>query len=441
MVASMPWSGAVTTTGGTVSVRSTAGSARLAVSTASDLSSPSYSPSAAPANGRVKLAATGLAANTVYHYGVEEDGVLGARLGQFRTARLAGSSFSFGIASCKRNTSNHLIHDVIRAKNFDFFIQHGDFHYADNTDGLLSTNLASYEAQFTARFSALLASLSMPHIYDDHEWGGVGGNGDRTTANGPGCAAAYGVICPHYPLPVAGCAYQTFTWGRIRFILLDERPFRDPDTDPDTASKTFLGAAQKAQLKADLSAAAAAGLVPVVISPSVWKTEPGDRFTTDSLGLFTHERTEIEDYWVANNCAPIGGIICGDAHACDYDDGSHNDHSTGGASLRVPVAIASAMDQDGGSKGDVWSGGQFDCKTPNGQYMQVDVIDNGTNITIRWTGFRVDNTGVESRLWERAFIPGLAAGNTPWVPARVRRWDGTAWVQAPATAAARYRVA
>jgi len=71
----------------------------------------------------------------------------------------------------------------------------------------------------------------MVYVYDDHDFGP--NNADGNSPSKPAAQLAYRQNFPHYPLPGTesdgtGPVYQAFTYGRVRFILLDLRAEQYP---------------------------------------------------------------------------------------------------------------------------------------------------------------------------------------------------------------------
>jgi alkaline phosphatase D len=97
--------------------------------------------------------------------------------------------------------------------------------------------------------------------------------------------------------------------GPADVYVLDARSHRSPNSAPDNAAKTMLGATQKADLKAWLSASTA----PFKFIVSSVPFSDFGTTNSDSWRGFTTERSELFDYIRDNR---IGGVvlISGDQH-------------------------------------------------------------------------------------------------------------------------------
>lgn len=385
-----PWSGAVTPGGFTATYwLSAAASARLVVSTSSDLSSPVYGPAGVPdADGVVKLSVTGLAAFTQYHYGVEADGVLLASgRGECKTFPAAGTaaSYSLWFGSCQFTVPSDSTYAAILARSGPtgralLGCHMGDLHYRDWGAGTTAAQvLDQYRVSLaSASMAPTLAKIPTTYMWDNHDWGGD--TSDRTAAAGDVVAAQYRRVWPHYPLAASNGrgGYQSFVCGRIRFIQLDTRSYRDPQSDPASSSKTMLGAEQKAWFKAELLKPEP---VKIVLGQYYWRY---DSATSGRWGSYGHEFDELNAFISANRTA-IGGVyvLFGDRHALAASDGT--DSSTYG----IPQAGGAPIQQGSIAKAgsETWSQGYYDVAPSVIQaYGWLDVEDDGDNITLAYKG-------------------------------------------------------
>jgi hypothetical protein len=132
----------------------------------------------------------------------------------------------------------------------------------------------------------------------------------------------------------------------------------------------------------------------------------------DNWGGFAADRTEISDFF-KNNAIKDLFIMSGDAHMLAMDNGNNHDFSTGGNNPnKYPVFAAAALNQNGSVKGGLYNvrpdgtvdgtlGASYTYANPDatvGQYGVVDVTDNGLQLCITFTGYRVTNAGVETTL-------------------------------------------
>jgi hypothetical protein len=187
---------------------------------------------------------------------------------------------------------------------------------------------------------------------------------------------------PHYPLgPTGGTIGQAFTVGRVRFIVTDQRSGSTPATARDTATKSKLGAAQKAWFKQELINARDNGFPLIVwVCPDPWigAAIPGD----DGWPGYTTERTEIANFIRDNRITNLT-LLCGDMHALAYDDGTNSDYATGGGAP-LTVLQAAALTQDGSIKGGPYSSGAIPGSP---HYGILEVYDNGgPSVACRFLG-------------------------------------------------------
>ena len=393
------WAGAITTNAVKVHAKLTnpTSSARLVVSTHPSLTSPVYGTfsSADLSNNYVaRLSVDGLQPATEYYYGIEADGVLDTAtdaIGRFKTFNAAPHSFRFSVASCN-NSGNHPVFYRIKEKDPLFHITHGDFHYGD-PNSATDRNIHRAPMENTLAQPAMkefLRNHAIAYMWDDHDY--CGDNTGSFAVGRTNARLTYQEYVPHYPLP-AGAGdvpiYQSFTTGRVRFILTDLRSER---TAPGT---TMMGAAQKAWFKNQCTDAKNNNQVIIWISSVPW----GGTTPTDTWAGFPQERTELSDFFKSTVIQNLL-IICGDAHMIAFDDGSNHDFSQGGNPFKYPVLQAAAVNQVGSFRGGPFSHGFFSNPSQqHGQYAALDITDDGgSNISVAITGYRVDSAGAESVL-------------------------------------------
>lgn len=182
------------------------------------------------------------------------------------------------------------------------------------------------------------------------------------------------------PTPNMG-VYRTFTWGRVRFIRLDLRSFATVPTAIDNASKTQLGATQKQWLKDTITAATEPVIVIVQENPWVGPATANE----DNWMGYTTERTELANFFAASG-KPIV-MLGGDAHILAADNGTN---AAGG----ITYFQAAPLHQTSSVKGGPYSAGTY--PTTNGvaveSYGRVVVTDDGSTISLAYTGYSADNT-------------------------------------------------
>ena len=362
--------------------------AALIVSANPDLSSPiEGSPVAVSADGWVSVSAGGLTADTLYYCGVELDGVLQAG-GRFtiRTKPVPGTrrSFSFLFGSCQNTGSNHVVFDEMASEDAAFLIHMGDAHYADATDE--ATWRAAFASSLTAaRFQGMLATTPMIYAWDNHDWGG-----DNSHAGSPVAAFAPDAIReldPNGRVEPVGLQ-STWVHGRVRFILLDTRAYRDPSTDPASPTKTMLGTVQKAWLKSTLEAATE----PLIFLASCipWRASGSDRW-----GSYSDEWKEIRN-WIDARPAIKKRLyaIFGDAHAVAADSGLTGNGWGGdavGGETNIPHACGAAFNSGGVSSVESWTHGFHGNEPGRGQFGKITVTDTPEEpLTVHFEGKQDD---------------------------------------------------
>src|SRR5581483_5802062 len=160
---------------------------------------------------------------------------------------------------------------------------------------------------------------------------------------------------PHYPIaPAGGAIAQAFTIGRVRVIMTDTRSASTAATAKESATKSRLGATQKAWFKQELISARDSGF-PLVLWVSTDPWIDTAQVGADTWGGWATERTEIANF-IRDNRINNVVMLAGDMHALAYDDGAHSDYATGGGAS-FPVLQAASLTQAGSGKGGPYTGG------------------------------------------------------------------------------------
>ncbi|MGZ5190159.1 MAG: alkaline phosphatase D family protein [Flavisolibacter sp.] len=415
------WSGAITSTSAKVNVKLTTSTttARLVISTSSSLTSPVYGPFATASSSNNMMAAMsidGLSANTKYYYAIEADGVVDNSvddIGSFKTTGGLTYSYKFAVGSCGLN-SNHIVYNKIKEKDPLFFLVSGDFHYSNPNSADINVHRNAYETNMLSQTATrnLFIDVPLSYVWDDHDYSG--NDSDSIAIGKSNARMAYQEYVPHYPL-AAGSGnvpiYQAFSVGRIHFILTDLRSTRRQGV-------SIWNPVQKQWFKDQCLWAKNNNLtIAWVSSVSFGGTQ------ADNWGGFAAERTEISNFFRDNGIQYMF-ILSGDAHMLSMDNGANHDFSTGANNpFDYPVFASAALNQTGSNKGgnynvrpdgtvDPAPGANYIYTNPSntfGQYGIVDVSDNGTLLSITFTGYRVTSAGVETQL--STFNFSRATGN------------------------------
>ncbi|ERG63554.1 hypothetical protein L332_03690 [Agrococcus pavilionensis RW1] len=429
------WVGAPAPDGFAVSCKTElAASVRVVAGTDADLTADvAYSALAAPdGDGWSRCVVTGLDASTPYYYALEmtdADGLsrLSAVAGPVATLPAVGApaSFGFGFGSCLESGSTEtraFTRMLARGPLLAFHL--GDFHYADNTSISQASHRVDMEAQIAANsgLRALLANVPVIPVKSDHDVGG--GNGVLPGAWTAPNLAAFKQVAPLLSSPVADANYGTLVVGRVKFIVTDHRYLR--------TATSMMGAAQKAWFKSELVTDEP---VKIWVMDSPWVNHDAPLDTTDANDKWSDypdEHEELGAYIAASAVGQVIGIH-GDMHALASDDGSNNDW--GG----FPTFNAAPFDKRASIKGGPWSEGTYPSSgtAQSYQYGWVDVTDDGTDITVAYTGYDssnaarvplsvvVDTTQVQPEspwfVWGGSVLSPLALGGV---------WDGAGLVPA-----------
>ena len=385
------WSGGVTSSSVTVVARLNAPGqrVRLVVSENDRLTSPSFSTAVntgAGSGNTAKLNMQGLRPDTEYHYGIEIAGALRTEAvsrGRFRTFPAGRASFCIAFGSCGDfRSADQRVYRAVMEERPLLFINLGDLHYSDTN----STNPDDYRVNYDNVLAhsvqgALYRSVPVAYMWDDHDY--CGNDTDMTAQGRAAALATYKERVPHYPLAqtAGGTLAQSFTIGRVRFIMTDLHSAATPSAARESASKTRMGAAQKTWFKQELISARDNGFPLIVwVNPDPWIAPA--QVGTDSWGAHATERTELANFIRDNRISNLV-LLSGDMHALAFDDGSNSDFATGGGAP-VTVLHAAAFTSEGSMKGGPYSGGVF----PGGQqYGVLEVFDNGgPSVACRFLG-------------------------------------------------------
>jgi hypothetical protein len=351
------------------------------------------------------MSITGLSANTKYYYAIESGGVVDNSaddIGSFKTTGGLSSSYRFAVGSCGLN-SNHIVYDKIKEKDPLFFLATGDLHYSNPNSADINVHRNAYESNMLSQTTSrnFFKDVPLAYVWDDHDF--CGNDSDSTSIGKLNARQAYQEYVPHYPLGSGSGnvpIYQAFSVGRVYFILTDLRSTR-------RQAVSIWNPVQKQWFKDQCLWAKSQNLtIAWVSSVSFGGTQ------ADNWGGFNTERNEISNFFRDNGIQYMF-ILSGDAHMLSMDNGANHDFSTGTNNpFKYPVFASAALNQSGSNKGgnynvrpdgtvDLAPGANYVYTNPSntvGQYGIVDVADNGTLLTITFTGYRVTGAGVESQL-------------------------------------------
>lgn len=383
--------GVPTGTEARVATRTTsATSVRLQVSTSATFASGIVSGAAVTPNaqGDSQLTVGGLTAGTAYYYrvgmtvsGTETFSAISANT--FKTAPTGQASFAFCFASCADGDSAAM--SAIAARGDDFFLHLGDAYYADAS----GTGVANFRTKMVTALQAtnhqsVYKRIPSARTPSDHD--GMN-NGSNAGTDATAWTNWNSVTRELFPLtagaPATTGVYDTFVWGRVRFIVLDRRSFATIPSATDDATKTSLGATQKQWLKDTITNIAEKAIVIVQDAPWIGSAAAGD----DGWFGYTTERTELANFFSASGKAVH--MLAGDMHAVAADDGTN---APGGIAVFHGAPLNKSASQKGGpyTVGPSPASGTAVVQ----QYGRIVVTDSGSSISLAFTGYDSANTAL-----------------------------------------------
>jgi hypothetical protein len=398
------WTGGMTATGAQIKIKtSNAISVQLAYAinpgSGDPLTgTPSTSPILTPdGNGMATFTLDGLTESTAYVYGVIANGVLLADRVHFSTMPRGAANFTVVFSSSQADASDHVVFDAIRNRAPKIFFHLGGLYASTLDTDDVSAARARYDTQLqagTKRFKNLLANVPVDYVWNDTDWGGVGGDQDNPAA--PALVSAYQQYVPTYPLPDANSAlYHSVAIGRVLFLVLDVRSRR--------GSASMLGPDQKQWLKDQLITPTYP--VKVIVCPLPWRT-------SSEWGGFVDEFAEINAYITDNNLTNVL-MIGGTEHALAADSGANS-------GVNRPNLIAGALDATGALATGTWDHDNHANAAGAGQYGLLTVSDSGgSTITCTYTGW--------NQVDAQQIGPYAVTSTLSTHRAQVKRWDGTQW--------------
>jgi len=392
--------------------------ARLAVSPHEDFSADvRFGPDAEVTDGLIKLSADGLDADAQYHCAIRvKDTVYLKKLGRFRTLPASGTvkSFALAFASCSKISFGAISFERMLAREPLAMVHLGDWVYSDyaGTDSAvwIGGMHAAFDDAARAQFHREIPTY---YMWDDHDFGpddssGYNANGVPNAYRQPRLND-YRAIVPHPPLadPASDASpYYAVDIGRARLVVTDTRSSRIHKTATDNASKTMLGAAQKAWLKTQFDWLASNPERAMIWAQTMPWIGTGSS-TADHWAGYSTERQELVDYLTGvTGPADVSGrivMLSGDAHMLAYDDGSN---APGG----IRVCHAAPLGQNTSTKGGPYSGGTVRASTT--QYGMLQVTDDGENLICNFRGYRSDTDAEVITSGEFALI-GSIPDTTP----------------------------
>lgn len=232
----------------------------------------------------------------------------------------SGSDFAVGFGACINNTDSPALGSLASA-GLDWFVMLGDCWYKD---GSTPNWVSDWNTKFAAsNYASLISSLPSAdrHVvsWSDHDFGYANNstgldNPSRTSSANSAYRTKFGTSgtgVQGATLPSSGI-YRTWTYGRVRFVLLDMLTFKSTLGTANSSSRTMLGSTQKAWYK-NILATAAEPLIVVFGDGQI----PGPaEDNQDEWRGYAAERSELSS---AVSASPRTVIYCnGDTHSLAY---------------------------------------------------------------------------------------------------------------------------
>jgi hypothetical protein len=322
---------------------------------------------------------TGLAPNTKYYYGFGVAQVAG----EFTTALDGAGTFSIALASCNETSSNR--HTFHRIWNRDpaFFLHMGDWGYPDievDDPTLFYTNYKNNLTQSNQKL--MFANTPMAYMWDDHDFGA--NNADGSSPSRPAALTAYRQYVPHYPIPFSGPdndtpISQTWVWGRVRFVTLDQRS--ESDHSGTVGNGILIGTEQLNWIVNLIETFTEPVMVLDVSVPWIIKEDGANWESTDNWGHAWAEREAIADA-IENFAKDRVIIVHGDMHAVAHDDGTNTQFAGGanGTAGGPPLFCFAPLEKSNSTKGGPYTHGPFTTHGTN--YGLMTFVDDGSEIVV-----------------------------------------------------------
>lgn len=373
---------------------------------------------------------TGLTPDAPYGFDFYVDGALQTDTDAIiRTHPTPGTptSFVYVAGSCQFTGSNHPVWDRIRERSPLGLAHMGDMQYADATT-VASWRSAIEQSMVAPRFRALLGLIPMTWTWDNHDRIIVDGGGPAGVAlnlgkTDPATLTEWRKLAGPNGWASSDTGGRTWVVGRVRFVQTDQWTVRDDPDAGGTPPLTFLGATQKAWFKATLESATE----QVIVWLCQWT---GQNNANGRWNSFPQETLELETWFNARPEVKAKMVmIGGDSHSLQVTDGSRTrvqeQRFAGIPNYNISGFNRSSDTASGGGPGWLIDQPLRTSAQPEadwGGYSLITVTDNGTTLTFRWDGVRVNAAGVEDVMFTQ-----ILTFNTPLPPGpdlRFVKWNG-----------------
>mgnify|MGYP006147229345 FL=1 len=320
-----------------------------------------------------------LESDTSYFYRVKAGRIREyTSIGTFKTLPRAGhpSSFRFAFASGNMTGSKAGVFSEIRFQKPLFFLHLGnalnETELPKDLEGWQNLHDLSYES-----FTQAELYRSVPLVYT---WAGMDHGGAEAHQ-------AYRNYLPHFPLPAdqpnesetaadqLNPISQSFSVGRVRFIVLDTQTARTPS---DGENPSMLGEWQWHWLESELRAAALTYPIIFIASSVPWHASQAFSGPQDHWGFYPKERARLRAWLKSEQISGVsivsgnGGVLA--LNISEGELGNITELQSGIIDLRREPMIGK------------WSGGHLIPDSTEEFFGIVDIEDKRNEITVTFRG-------------------------------------------------------
>ncbi|OMP67380.1 glycerophosphodiester phosphodiesterase [Domibacillus epiphyticus] len=354
----------------------------------------------------------GLTPNTVYHYRVKAHKGSNEVAGTFKTAPDGKAEEPLtlvwgGDTGGQGNIPPFKSFSAMADLNPDFFLFSGDTIYADNPTPAVPDGSSKTIEDFRAKYKEnrtdphlrkLLQSTSTYAIWDDHEViNDFSGPSEPLTSTGLKAFTEYWPLLKENSDPSK--LFHKYSWGNtLDLIVLNNRGYRDPNTQVDGPDKTMLGKEQLNWLKQELIQSDAkvklvASSVPISIPTGKVNHRDGwanaDHIDPNDPTGYETEFKQISDFILQNEIKNVN-FVTTDVHYADmiqYDpdrNGSVDYRELVSGPLGAVMINPPELDPTFGPERLYAEGGFFNFGVlkvdPKEEQMTVEIRDENGNV-------------------------------------------------------------
>ena len=321
---------------------------------------------------------TGLSAVTQYYFRAIENSVTDTASGKFKTMAAAGTpqNIKFAFSGDADDTNNsQSFANVAALTDIDFYLCTGDMHYGDVSTNTEAAYFTEYDGVLTqTNQKSMYENHALLYAWDDHDYG-TNDSGSSSPSKVSAASAFRKMIPTNSLVNRSGSIESVTVYGRVKFILLDNRY--------DRSGVTILGTTQKAWLLTQFEESASNDNIALtIVSTGVpWISSSG----TDTWFGAAAERTDISNKIFSEGLEGQVAFVCGDMHAITHDDGTNNTFDTL-SRTGWPVFQSAPMGRAGSTKGGPYTGTVYVGDT-DGQYSTMEILDDGKSINVTVVGY------------------------------------------------------